>query len=123
MAFGRSVEASGSVSGGERSFRPAEDEKAADGGGPVDRNQRVEVKAEMLQRALANMRRKARLDAASCDTWVCSCVAAPAAVSFRSRNPIFSIYPSSLSNSHRQGKGSDLVPFGLLNCRCRAVEA
>lgn len=106
MAFGRSVEASGPLNGGGRSVRPAEDEKAAEGGGPVDRNQRVEVKAEMLQRALANMRKKARFDALLYYIWLCSCFAAPNSgvdsypESDILRVRLVSIYLKRSSNSH-----------------------
>jgi len=76
VAFGRSAEASGPLSGGGRSARSTEDETAAECEGQVARNQRMEVKAEMLQRALANMRKKARFDAVSYDIWASSSFAA-----------------------------------------------
>lgn len=75
MCFGRSVEASGSLSGGGGITGRSVDEGANSGvEGQPTRDQTVEVKAESLQRALANMRSKARTLRFEERDGVCSCV-------------------------------------------------
>lgn len=66
MCFGRTVEASGSLSGGGRTARSADGGAYSGVEGQPTRDQTAEVKAEMLQRALANMRSKAR----GCETYI-----------------------------------------------------
>lgn len=60
VCFGRSVEASGPSSGGRRTARSVDGEANSVAEGQPTRDQNVEVRAEMLQRALESMRSKVR---------------------------------------------------------------
>lgn len=76
VCFGRSVEASGSLSGGGGGVTGRSVDGGANSGveGQPTRDQTVEVKAETLQRALANMRSKARTLRFEERDGICSCV-------------------------------------------------